>query len=102
LIVGDCGLSIGDPKTPLPDGWERVPMIEIARLESGHTPSRNRPDCWGGDIAWMGLVDARNNHGSTIHDTIQHTNPNGIANSAARLRQNLPSQPHICSKMAVN
>jgi type I restriction enzyme S subunit len=85
LIVGDCGLSIGDPKTPLPDRWQRVPMVEIARLESGHTPSRNRSDWWGGEIAWMGLVDARRHHGGVITETIQYTNPQGIANSAARV-----------------
>lgn len=59
--------------------------MKIARIESGHTPSRNRPDWWGGDVRWIGLVDARLHHGGVIHETIQKTNHEGLANSAARL-----------------
>jgi type I restriction enzyme S subunit len=85
LIPGDCGLSINDPRSALPRGWEWVPLIRIARLESGHTPSRNRPDWWGGDVPWIGLVDARLHNNGVIHETLQATNPEGLANSAARL-----------------
>ena len=62
-----------------------MPLVQIARLESGHTPSRNRPDWWNGDVAWIGLVDARAHNNSCILETIQHTNDEGLANSAARL-----------------
>lgn len=85
LIPGDCGLSINDPGTPLPSGWQWVPLTKIARLESGHTPSRSRPEWWGGDVPWMGLVDARVHNNGVIHETIQTTNQQGLANSAARL-----------------
>lgn len=85
LIPGDCGLSINHPSTQLPEGWLWVPLTQIARLESGHTPSRNRPDWWGGDVPWIGLVDARLHNNSIIFDTIQTTNEEGLANSAARL-----------------
>lgn len=85
LIPGDCGLSINKPDLPLADGWSWVPLVQVARLESGHTPSRNRPDWWNGDIPWMGLVDARAHNNGRIVDTIQHTNEAGLANSAARL-----------------
>jgi type I restriction enzyme S subunit len=85
LIPGDCGLSINDPGTELPKGWLWVPLVKIARLESGHTPSRNRPDWWGGDVPWIGLVDARLHSNGTIFKTIQTTNEQGLANSAARL-----------------
>jgi type I restriction enzyme S subunit len=60
-------------------------LVQIARLESGHTPSRNRPDWWGGDIPWIGLVDARQHNNGVIFETIQTTNEKGLANSAARL-----------------
>ena len=33
----------------------------------------------------VGIADAREYHGSVIHDTEQHTNDDGLANSAARL-----------------
>jgi len=85
LIPGDFGLSVGRPTLPLPRGWEWAPLIQVAQLESGHTPSRNRPDWWGGDIPWIGLVDARIHNGGRIVETLQHTNPQGIAHSAARV-----------------
>src|SRR5262249_31397156 len=62
-----------------------TPLVDVARMESGHTPSRNHPEWWGGDVPWIGIADARNHTGKTIHDTIQHTNAEGLANSAARL-----------------
>ncbi len=40
---------------------------------------------WDGDIAWIGIVDARQHHCGTIMETIQHTNEDGLANSASRL-----------------
>lgn len=85
LIPGDCGLSINMPNLPLSTGWLWVPLVEIARIESGHTPSRSRPDWWEGDVPWMGLVDARIHNNGRIFDTIQHTNKDGLANSAACL-----------------
>jgi type I restriction enzyme S subunit len=54
-------------------------------MESGHTPSRNHPEWWDGDIAWIGIADAREHDGKIIHETLQHTNPEGIANSASRV-----------------
>jgi type I restriction enzyme S subunit len=85
LIPGDCGLSINHPGTQLPHGWLWIPLVQIARLESGHTPSRSRPDWWGGEVPWIGLVDARLHNNGTIYETIQTTNEQGLANSAARL-----------------
>ena len=85
LIPGDCGLSINRPELPTPSGWSWVPLVQVARLESGHTPSRSRADWWDGDVPWIGLVDARTHNNGRIFDTIQHTNEAGLANSAARL-----------------
>ena len=85
LIPGDCGLSINRPRLPTPSGWSWVPLVRVARLESGHTPSRSRADWWGGDVPWMGLADARTHNNGRIFDTTQYTNQAGLANSAARL-----------------
>ncbi|HAV1482581.1 TPA: hypothetical protein JG866_004414 [Enterobacter hormaechei subsp. steigerwaltii] len=54
-------------------------------MESGHTPSRNKPEYWGGEVCWIGIRDANRNHSSTILDTEQKTNELGLANSASRL-----------------
>ena len=42
-----------------PSGWRWRKLTEIARLESGHTPSRSRPDWWGGDVSWISLTEIR-------------------------------------------
>ncbi|MCP5522093.1 MAG: restriction endonuclease subunit S [Verrucomicrobiales bacterium] len=85
IIPGHAALAVGNPQTGLPEGWAWSALVEIAKMESGHTPSRNHPEWWDGDVAWIGIADARENDGRTIHDTFQHTNHEGIANSASRL-----------------
>jgi type I restriction enzyme S subunit len=73
------------PTTQPPSGWRWVMLTDVARLESGHTPSRRRPEWWQGDIPWLSLADIRAVDGSTIGDTAEHTNHDGLANSSARL-----------------
>ncbi|KAB7624108.1 restriction endonuclease subunit S [Alkalilimnicola sp. S0819] len=85
LIVGHSALAVGNPGTQLPDGWCWVPVVDVARMESGHTPSRRHPEWWDGDIPWIGIADARLNDGKVIRATAQQTNEEGLANSAARL-----------------
>ena len=85
VIPGHGSLSVCNPNKPLPGGWAWAQLADIARMESGHTPSRRHPEWWDGDILWIGIPDAREHHGRTILDTNQHTNEDGLANSAARL-----------------
>jgi type I restriction enzyme S subunit len=85
VIPGDICLAVGLPKRPAPLGWSWRPLSSIARLESGHTPSRKHPEYWGGDIPWIGIRDATGNHGRVIYETSEYTNALGIANSSARL-----------------
>lgn len=85
VIAGIAAISVGDPKTPVPEGWTRVLLSEVARLKTGHTPSRKHPEYWNGDVPWVSLPDARRCHGRLIYDTTQKTNAIGLANSAARL-----------------
>lgn len=70
---------------PAPAGWRWVKLGDIARLESGHTPSRSRPDWWGGDISWLSLTEIRALDGCWVDQTRIRTNPAGIAHSAARV-----------------
>jgi type I restriction enzyme S subunit len=85
------------PDTPPPSGWRWTPLSDVARLESGHTPSRKKPEYWGGDIPWIGIRDATGNHGRVLFDTEQHTNELGIANSSARV---LPAHTVCLSRTA--
>lgn len=68
-----------------PQGWQWRKLGHIARLESGHTPSRQRPDWWGGDVSWLSLTEIRALDGSWVESTQLRTNELGIANSAARI-----------------
>jgi type I restriction enzyme S subunit len=80
-----------------PDGWTWRSLGSLGRLESGHTPSRSRPDWWGGDIPWIALPDIRALDGRHVFDTLEHTNPEGIAHSAARI---LPAGTVVLSRTA--
>lgn len=85
VIIGHSALAVGNPGTELPEGWVWAQLVDVARLETGHTPSRSHPEWWGGKVPWIGIKDARAHHGGTIYGTLQHTNEDGLANSAARL-----------------
>lgn len=37
----------------VPDGWRVVRLGEVAEVIGGSTPSRTRPDYWGGAIPWV-------------------------------------------------
>lgn len=85
VIFGHGALAVGIPPNPVPDGWKWVNLVEIAKMESGHTPSKSHPEWWDGVVPWIGIADARDHHERSILKTIQYTNSDGLANSAARL-----------------
>ena len=68
-----------------PQGWRWAKLGDLARLESGHTPSRSRPDWWGGDMSWVSLTAIRALDGTWVESTQIKTNEAGIANSSARI-----------------
>lgn len=82
---GRYALSVGRPDRPTPPGWEWTRLTQVARLETGHTPSRKHPEYWGDDVPWIGIKDATRNDGRRIDDTLQKTTSAGIENSSARL-----------------
>jgi type I restriction enzyme S subunit len=97
VIPGRYVLSVGKPNLPAPPGWRWVPLSDVARLETGHTPSRGRPEYWDGDIPWIGIKDATEHHGAVLHDTYQHVTQLGIENSSARI---LPANTVCLSRTA--
>jgi type I restriction enzyme, S subunit len=96
-IPGELSLAVGMPSTRSRKGWCWNLLTDLARLESGHTPSRRHPEYWGGSIPWIGIQDARENHGQRITDTSQTTNALGIENSSARV---LPQNTVCLSRTA--
>ena len=67
------------------NGQALTRLLDLARLESGHTPSRRRPEWWGGPVPWLALPDIRKLHGKLAHETTENINDAGLANSSARL-----------------
>lgn len=85
VIEGAAGLSVNDPGKALPAGWSWVPLLRVARQETGHTPSRSHPEYWDGGIPWIGIRDAGAHHGRRISQTMQTISQAGLENSSARL-----------------
>jgi len=96
-IPPKLALAVGMPSSPAPNGWRWSALTDLAKLESGHTPSRNHPEYWGGTIPWIGIRDARAHDGRRIEDTEQNTNELGIKNSSARV---LPENTVCLSRTA--
>lgn len=92
-----CPLAVGKNGAEPPQGWNWRVLKEYARLESGHTPSRFRPDWWGGEIAWLALPDIRALHGRVVMETKECVNEAGIENSSARV---LPKGTVVLSRTA--
>ena len=67
--------------------WETVPIRYVARLGSGHTPSRQRPEYWEDcKVPWVTLADVgqlRDGTVNVISKTAELISPLGLANSSA-------------------
>lgn len=67
--------------------WPTVPIRLVAKLGSGHTPSRSHPEYWEDcTIPWITLADVwqlRSGTQSVISTTKEMISPLGMANSAA-------------------
>lgn len=95
---GICPLSLGINQASAPDGWSWKNLPSLARLESGHTPSRRCPEYWAnGDVPWLALPDIRALDCRVANTTSEFTNALGLANSSARL---LPKDTVALSRTA--
>lgn len=71
----------------VPSHWDVARIKQVAKLESGHTPSRSVPEYWiDCDIPWVSLNDTqRIAESDYIFETTYQINSLGLANSSARL-----------------
>jgi type I restriction enzyme S subunit len=76
---------VADGVTHIPTDWDLVTLTKVAKLESGHTPDRKKPEYWDGNIPWISLQDADALGNLTIGQTAETIGPEGLANSSARL-----------------
>lgn len=85
----------------VPESWDVMPIRYVARLESGHTPSRSRPDWWENcTVPWFTLADiwqVRKEGRSIITETSELVSELGLANSSARV---LPKGTVMLSRTA--
>lgn len=83
----------------VPATWRVVPLTSIAKLESGHTPSRSHPEWWQDVyIPWISLNDVSAlSDREYISETVNLISDAGIANSSARL---LPAGTVVLSRDA--
>jgi type I restriction enzyme S subunit len=69
--------------------WPRVNLRRVAKLGTGHTPSRQHPEYWVDcTIPWLTLADVwqlRDGTRQTIEETSEKISEAGLANSAAVL-----------------
>lgn len=72
----------------IPEHWGLERVKEVARMESGHTPSRSNAEHWrdDNDIPWVSLNDTKQLEAADfISDTTLHINALGIQNSSAHM-----------------
>lgn len=75
----------------IPEHWGAGKLLRHARLESGHTPSKQHPEWWLEDectIPWVTTGDVhrfRDGRLTSIVDTVEHVSQVGLDNSSARL-----------------
>lgn len=80
-VIGQVASTIDK----MPSHWKLVTLTKIAKLESGHTPSRKEPDYWNGDIPWLSLPDSYRLDEIEVSDADGRISRLGIANSSARM-----------------
>ncbi|GAB3552269.1 restriction endonuclease subunit S [Spirosoma fluminis] len=79
-------IVIGKSDDIAPEGWKWWKLVDLAQLESGHTPRKSVSAYWdNGDVPWISLQDIRAAHGKVISETKFMPTALGIKNSSARL-----------------
>lgn len=92
------GTPTGWPKgLSFPKGWRAPLLSEIAHRESGHTPDKEVPEYWDGDIKWISLTDCDLLNRVYISETSKTISQSGIEHSSARL---LPAGVVVLSRDA--
>lgn len=87
----------------LPDHWDEVGLTLVARLGSGHTPSRSRDDWWIESecvIPWITTGEVarlRDDRVEYIEGTRERISPTGLENSAAEVH---PANTVVLSRTA--
>lgn len=65
--------------------WNRVKLGDIAKFLSGGTPSKQRPEYWGGNIPWVSAKDLK---GTRIFDSQLYVTEDGVMNGTKMVPEN--------------
>lgn len=76
-------VTVSQQELDHPDGWRWETLTDVARLATGHTPDREVPDYWDGDIPWISLTEIRGLDGTVANGTILHVSQAGIDHSSS-------------------
>lgn len=66
----------------LPNGWQVKRLADLASLQSGGTPSKQRPDFWQGSIPWASPKDMKRPY---LFDAEDHISEEGLADGSRRV-----------------
>ena len=70
---------------PIPKGWKVGSILCQANLLSGGTPKTDRPEFWGGDIAWASAKDVSQCGESFLIMTDKKITQQGLEKSATKM-----------------
>lgn len=69
----------------VPKGWDVRPLADIAKVTSGGTPSRTKPEYWlNGTVPWIRTTEVQNCV-LTPEDTQEYISELGLKNSSAKI-----------------
>lgn len=54
----------------IPEGWSPTSLGDCVVFKSGGTPSKQKPEYWGGDLPWVSAKDLKTHRISTAIDTL--------------------------------
>lgn len=66
-----------------PEGWRWELLTDVAHLATGHTPDREVPEYWAGDIPWISLTEIRDLDGRVAEGSRLRVSQQGIDNSSS-------------------
>ena len=66
----------------IPEGWEVSALSYLAKIDTGSTPDRSRPNYWNGNIPWVKTGEVKY---GLITETEEYITEYGLKNSATRL-----------------
>ncbi|MBR0878552.1 restriction endonuclease subunit S [Bradyrhizobium liaoningense] len=63
--------------------WESAALSDVVSIEIGRTPSRAKPQYWGGSTKWLTISDYK--HGDRIEDTSESISDRGVRECGMRI-----------------